>query len=325
MFFQVQSSDATVEALAIKGTAQERLFIATDEASIVESIIVGRYSEGFTNEGFFCKIYSVSPYERERVRESIYAPAICGSMLLMGQPHITKKMFQNEKMRVSGFIPRFLFASVKAEIQKENREARKLKNEHRDNYNELILRLLREFWPLTGEAALIIGMEESAKTALSDYYDSYVDRANGILANVDAVVLRLKEQATRLAVVIHAAKLAEGVVTEMKSVEQPINLRTVQSAIALVNWSFNQYMNYNSAAHEEELNAIELEVLTYIKVSGKTVTPNDICKRFQAVIVNAAQAESFLESLFRKNKIQRRPDVPGKKGGRPTKKYEAKK
>lgn len=61
-FWPVMSSDHTPEALMIKGIAQGVVLVATDEASIVETVICGKYSEGFSNEGVGCALL---PYELE--------------------------------------------------------------------------------------------------------------------------------------------------------------------------------------------------------------------------------------------------------------------
>jgi hypothetical protein len=121
IFCPVKLDDATPESLVTHGITHGRVFVCTDEASIVTSIILGRYSKGFTNDGPLCKIWSSGDLSRSRKDAFSYNPRVTGAMVLMGQEHITERMFQDEDMITSGFIPRFLFLSCETPMLKRNR------------------------------------------------------------------------------------------------------------------------------------------------------------------------------------------------------------
>ncbi len=338
-FWTVQSSDATVEALARKGAALGKLFIATDEASIVQGIVCGKYSEQFTNEGFFCKIYSGTPYERERIKdnESVYATAIFGTMLLMGQPHITAKMFQDENMKISGYIPRFLLASIPCELKENYSEVIPIDDKAREAYRCLVAQLLDKYWLRGGEPEQIefkkytptpsfepYALEHGLSPSLLNHsaleylnnFQGYFIRAYGNrIDGVDGVIARLREQAIRLAVVFHAAKFWEA------TTEKDIDDATVRSAIAVVAWCFDQYLAYNESIHSQKLNEIEGDILAFAKRAvDKGVSAREVRSNFKSRLGTVDKADQILNKLAEKGKLVV-TDIPPPTGGRVSRRY----
>src|SRR5260221_13193359 len=91
-------------------------------------------------------MWSSSDLSRKRKDGYIYSPRVTGSMVLMGQEHITEKMFQDENMLSSGFIPRFLFASSETPMLKRNRSRLTVSDEARGNYANVITNVLENHW-----------------------------------------------------------------------------------------------------------------------------------------------------------------------------------
>jgi hypothetical protein len=228
-------------------------------------------------------------------------------MLLMGQPHVTKKMFQSENMQVSGFIPRFLFAEIPSELQENDRNAPPIEEGCRKRYNELVIRFLKDFWPKKGRNSVEIEFTKEALDVLHGFRTEMVksNYANR-LASVDGLILRLREQAIRLSIVLHAASAGKNAATDTPGITRKITAETVRSAIAVVRWSFEQYMSYNASAHEEELDAIERKVLRFVK-DRKEVTARNVSRKFKGDIGTAKKAELILRKLVRAGLIAEIP------------------
>ena len=88
-FCSVFQEDSTTKAMIEHGIRHSRLFISSDEASVVSNILFGMYAKGFTNDGPFCRMYSSGRLTRQRIGQEDFAynPHITGSMLLLGQEH----------------------------------------------------------------------------------------------------------------------------------------------------------------------------------------------------------------------------------------------
>jgi hypothetical protein len=98
-YFPVKSNDHTPEALVKKGIIRGHVFVATDEAGMVEQVIKGKYKEG-SDECLYCNMYSVSSHDRERVDSYDSTPGIAGRIQTMVT---TLTMLQLGKMqRVPG-------------------------------------------------------------------------------------------------------------------------------------------------------------------------------------------------------------------------------
>jgi Protein of unknown function (DUF3987) len=327
-FWNIRSSDFTIEAAIQKGNHTKSLFISTHEASVVENIVAGRYSDGFSNEGPLCKMYSVSAHDRERVKdgENSSTEGICGTALLMGQPHITKSMFENTKMKKSGFVPRFLFSVIPSELQEET-DVDPIDETHRRAYHSLVSHFLQTYWsrwekldeqePQTVESLMVrLEYSKEALTAFREFRNSVVrSRYANRLDDLNSVIGRLKENAMRVAIVLHAAEHG----ATFKS--EKISRQTALSAIAIVRWSFGQYLAFTEERHAQALNEVEEKILAVFKAAQKN-TPDaavyfsarQISRKLRSIIPTTAAAEKALNSLVNKSKLV--PAQPESKGPR---------
>jgi hypothetical protein len=311
VFCPVKLDDATSESLVTHGLTHGRVFVCTDEASIVTSIIFGRYSKGFTNDGPLCKIWSSGDLSRNRMDSFDYNPRVTGSMVLMGQEHITEKMFQDEDMITSGFIPRFLFLSCDTPMLKRNRNRLTVREDARGTYANVIDYALDKHWKLThkDEARIItVGMTDEAQDAIDDYHDSYCDRANTTLSDAKRSLLRAAEQATRVALIFHAAKVygkgTSGLDSDVTDINEPISLSTVQDAIKVIDWSLRNYLEYSRPGREDALDELEIEVLSKAKKFGEPFTVRDMQRKVRSKkLTGSEHLASILGGLVKKGKL----------------------
>jgi hypothetical protein len=307
-FCPVKLDDATPESIVMHGINHGRVFVCTDEASVVTDIIAGRYSKGFTNDGPFCKMWSGSDLSRKRKDGYIFNPRVIGSMVLMGQEHITEKMFQDENMISSGFIPRLLFACAETPMLFRNRSKLTVSEEARGNYANVIMYVLENHWRKnTEQLATTIGMTDEAQDALDDYHDSYVDRGNTTLSDAKRSLHRIAEQATRIALIFHVAKVygsKTGLYSDVTDINEPIGLSTVQDAIKVVDWSLRNYLEYSQPGREDTLDELEAEVLSKAKTFSEPFTVRDIQRKARSKkLTGSAHIASILDGLVTKGKL----------------------
>jgi hypothetical protein len=308
-FWPIQSSDFTIQALIKKGIRTKSVFIASDEAKVVQNIILGQYDNGNSNEPFLCKLYSSSSHERERVGgDSSSVSGICGTVLLLGQPHITRSLFEDDTMKQSGLVQRFLFAAVPSELKEEDANPPAIKN--RSSYHSAIENLLQRYWekwenlgemnseteePVTEEELMVqLRFSQAAFTAFREFRNSIVrsEYARKI-ETLDAIIDRLKENAMRVAIILHVVK---NIPTETKA---EISVETAQEAIAIVKWSFGQYLEFSHSTREDELSRIQKNVIKFVKEKGK-VTARMVSRKFKAEFASTSKAEEMLKELVRK-------------------------
>ena len=333
-FWNIQSSDFSIEFLIQKGIRTRSVFIASDEAKIVHSIIMGRYSDGNSSEPTLCKFYSGGSHERERVgnNESESATGIVGTTLLLGQPHITRAIFEDQTMKESGFVPRFLFAAVPSELIEEDGLFRKVNERARSTYQAAILNLFQRYWgkweellgelvedeegnlptpPKEEELMVRFSFSQDALSAFRAFRNSVVrSKYAKKIETLDSVIDRLKENAMRVAIVLHVLK---NIPTETGT---SISVGTASEAIAIVRWSFGQYLEFSHASHEDHFDQLDRDILSYVKKKGE-VDRRDVQRKFKAYFNNVEKAESALERLVRRGKLK--PERPEKlsETGRP--------
>src|SRR5260221_607000 len=307
-FCPVKLDDFTPEAMVMHGINHGRVFISSDEGGIIADILCGRYSKGFTNDGPMCKIWSNSYLSRKRKDGLIWRDRVTGSALLMGQEHITEQMFQNEDMVTSGFIPRFLFAAAETPMLYRDKSSPSISEEARGNYRDVIINGLQKHWSeLDGEGAITIDMTEEAQDALDDFHNSYVDRGNTTLADAKRSLHRIAEQATRIALIFHVAKVygsMGGLNSDATDINEPVCLSTVQAAIKVTEWSLQSYLEYSRPGREDTVDELESEVLSKAKKIGEPFTVREMQRKIRSKkFTGSEHIASVLGGLVKKGKM----------------------
>jgi hypothetical protein len=283
-FVQIRMDDVTPESMKEAAIDCGRVFVASDEASTIADIIGGRYSKGFSNDGPFCQLWSNSYMGRNRgvgsndVKVNISRNHCMGSMVLMGQEHITQQMFGSETMKQSGFIPRFLFDEADTPMMFRGSVLETVETDQcaRDNYADAITSAIRDYWPLdrdeedeegNTEEPFEVGMDLDAQQELNNFHDRWVESGNTDLMDARRQLHRISEQATRVALVFHVAKAyghQMNLESDVKDVSQPISRQTVMEAIQIVEYSLKKYLAHTQVSREEGEHDLANKVLQKI-------------------------------------------------------------
>jgi hypothetical protein len=324
-FVSIRLDDITPESMTDTAIDCGRVFIASDEATIISDIIGGRYSKGFSNEGPFCKLWSNSYLGRLRgagssdVKVNVFRNNCIGSMVLMGQEHITEQMFNNPTMVQSGFIPRFLFdeADTPMQLRGSILDTQPLDDKAQSNYADAISKAVEDYWPLDREKnedgikqePLEIQMDLDAQQELNNFHDRWVNSANTNLIDARRQLHRIAEQATRVALVFHVAKAYGhklGLESDVKAVEDPINLQTVNEAISIVEYSLGKFLAHTQGKREENETALEGKLLKKCreKFGADAFSIRDVQQNTNfADLKSADKIRSVFDSLLSKGKL----------------------
>lgn len=326
MFVPIRLDDVTPESMTDTAIDCGRVFIASDEATTITDIIGGKYSKGFTNEGPFCKLWSNSYMGRLRgagssdAKVNVFRSHCIGSMVLMGQEHITEKMFNDTNMVQSGFIPRFLFDEADTPMTSRGSVlgTKPLDEEAQGNYANAIDKALGEFWPMDREEEdacgekmepMEVGMDLDAQQELNNFHDRWVKAANTTHMDARRQLHRISEQATRVALVFHVAKAIGHQLkleSDVQTVEQPINRQTVMDAISIVEYSLRRYLAHTQDKREEGETSLENALLQKCAAKfGSAPFTASQCKQSVRVkgVESVGKARSLLDSLVHRGKL----------------------
>jgi glycine cleavage system H lipoate-binding protein len=229
-------------------------------------------------------------------------------MVLMGQEHITEQMFQNENMVTSGFIPRLLFATAETPMLYRDKNRPAISEDARNNYRDVVVSVLQKHWIQEDESAPItVGMTDEAQDAIDDFHNSYVDRGNTALSDAKRSLHRIAEQATRIALIFHVAKVygsMTGLDSDVTDTNEPINLSTVQAAIKVTEWSLQSYLEYSRPGREDALDELESEVMSKAKKIGKPFTVRDMQRKIRSKKFTGSEyLTSILSGLVRRGNL----------------------
>jgi polyhydroxyalkanoate synthesis regulator phasin len=217
-------------------------------------------------------------------------------------------MFQNENMVTSGFIPRLLFATAETPMLYKDKNRPAVCEDARGNYRDVIIKVLQKYWDKAKEAApIIIGMTEEAQDAIDDFHNSYVDRGNTTLADAKRSLHRIAEQATRIALIFHVAKVygsMAGLDSDVTDINEPIGLSTVQAAIKVTEWSLQSYLEYSRPGREDTLDELEIDVLSKAKGFSEPFTVRGMQRKVRSKkLTGSEHLASILDELVKKGKL----------------------
>ena len=229
--------DITREALAMTLAAQpnEALACFSSEARGILGVIRGRYGNGdSSDEDIYLSAYSGDAINVTRIKRppvSLRHP--CLTVIWMTQPDAAQGLLGDERMTVSGLLPRFLICDVKAEPQYEPETWPEIRPAAVASWTALIKSLLG-YRASTGEPILIEPTAD-ARRILRDFHNEAVDRARtgGDLHDVDSYVVRWGENAWRLALVLHCAEHGGD------AHRKPLDQLTAVNAVNIIRW-FNR-------------------------------------------------------------------------------------
>lgn len=226
--------DITREALAMRMGAQsnEALASFSPEARGILGVIRGRYGNGETSdEDIYLSGYSGEPISFHRVnRDTISLKNPCLTVVWMTQPDAAQGLLGDERMTVSGLLPRFLICDVKAEQQYEPDEMPEMDQSVVESWSALVQALLP--YRTSGVEPILIDATDDARKILRAFKNETVTRVKigGDLRDVDSYVARWAENAWRLSLCLHGAELGGD------AHRRPLSRTTAENAVCIVRW-----------------------------------------------------------------------------------------
>lgn len=256
--------DITIEALVEQGIEHEKFSIFTDESRVVNNLVAGKYSNGFSNEGPLCKAWSGKSLSNKRKNgDYMFCESVVGSIVMMGQNDITRKMLLDENMIESGFPARFLFDYRESPMLKRDKSRKPISKTITGNYETLILNCTLNYWNTYASNATTLVFSEAANDALDDFHDSFVEAGNGSLSTLRRNLQRAAELAGRVAIILHIADLnGNGIKNDADLV---ISAATTQRAIAIVRWSIENFIRYTTPILDDVFSELENELLLKVQ------------------------------------------------------------
>ena len=268
--------ETTEQALqiALAGQPNEAVGNFNPEARGLVQIILGKFGSGSdsTGETLYCAGYSGDPYSVERnSRDHVNLKNPCLSVLFMLQPDSMRKLTTSDSMTVSGFLPRFLMADIKADFQDDTAEDRSIKHDTKENWSDLLNDLL-DFYRKSKEK-MTVRVSSKAAQLLRDESNRIgrLGKNGASHAKFSSYVFRYGENLRKLHLVLHIATHGTSSHTTEASDD------TARNAITISQWFFNESMSLLKAGEADKLlKRFEKVVGILNKSENKEITLRDL-------------------------------------------------
>jgi len=305
--------ETTEQALgmALSGQPHEAIGNFSAEARGLIQIILGKFGSGSdsTGETLYCAGYSGDPYSIERAgRANLCLKNPCLSVLFMLQPDSMSKLTTSDAMTLSGFLPRFLMADVKADIQEDDGQNRSIKHDTKENWSELLNDLLDFYRKAKEKITVKVSPEASELLRIESNRIKRLGKFGASLDRFSSYVARYGENLRKIHLVLHVAEHGTGAHTIEAGAE------AAKNAITISQWFFAKSMELLKSGQQDKLQKQFERVVQLIKKSeNREITMRDM-ERTHAITKEDIEE---LQEAF--------PDVmeiaelkSGEKGGRPS-------
>jgi hypothetical protein len=199
--------DFTSEALGLLLAGNnEQMAVLTDEGGTVLYNLLGRYTKGdVTDDILLCKAKTGNGTTVDRVgRAPIVLHHPCVAMLVLTQPDLLYRAFNNERLLIGGFLARCLAADSQLEVQYEDETSLPpVDQEIMAGWKDHIHSLVKTF--RSAEEPYEIQVEPVVKILARSYYNENVDLIRGSLSDVASFAARWTEHAWNIALNLHVA------------------------------------------------------------------------------------------------------------------------
>ncbi len=234
-------ADITKEKLAVTLEQQpgQALASLSPEGRGVIDVLMGKYGKGNeSDEDLYLSSYSRESVKVSRLsRPPVNLTTPCLSVLWLIQPDKARRLTESEAITESGLLPRFLVCDSKAEAMDEPETPRSMDEQTASHWTELIRDLLEEF-RAKGETPVTIKADDEARATIVAYQNANNARRrkSGDLQDINSFVARWAENAWRMALVIHAAKLGAD------AGKRNLDTETARQAVEIVKWFSQQQL-----------------------------------------------------------------------------------
>lgn len=242
--------NVTSEALALKleGQPGEAALAFSSEARGAADVVMGRYTNGKSDETLYLGAFSNDPCSYNRIHRAaveLRHPTL--SVTWMIQPDKAAELFGKTDLTEGGLLPRFLITDTHAQSEDEPENPHKPDEAVMERWKDLIELVLT----YRDKAASSITLETD--TEAREIFRAYTNaskargRNTGDLADLSCFPDRWGEQAWRLAVSLHVASHGEDFPNQI------LNVGTARQATALAHWfSLHQLSLMSRNRHERQ-------------------------------------------------------------------------
>jgi len=318
-------TDVTVEALAVKLADNPRgLLLARDElAGWLNGL--DRYAKsggGSGDESFYLSAYNGEPHAVDRRtgdrREVYVAQAalwITGSI----QPAILRRALGTER-RESGLLARLLLTSPPPRPATwSEKEVSPLTRQWLHDVLDRLYSLDPDVDTEGHEEPRLVRLEAAAKAAYVKWHDRHGEELAGLTGDRAAAWSKLRETAARLALIVHAVRVAVG-----KAASADVDAESMDRALQLVEWHKCETRRVYSILGQTDEEAAERQaddrLAAWIDRHGGTTTARDLISACRW-IANSDEAEAALRRLVAAGRGEWRDRPPSERGGRPTRDF----
>jgi len=222
--------DTTTEKLAVMlQNNQEQLASISAEARNIVDNVLGRYSDGATDEVIYLKAYSGDSCRVDRMgREPVTLQRPCLCCLWLVQPDKVQALLAESGLTDGGLIPRFLICHTRAQPRPIVDGIQGIPSVIADAWGQLVRQLINAFRIASESVTIEPGPE--AWQEMKGHFNRIVERRLGDLRDVGSYAARWNEQAWRIAVCLHAGLHGED------AGKRGLDVETARKAIAMADW-----------------------------------------------------------------------------------------
>ena len=269
--------ETTEQALgmALAGQPHEAVGNFNPEARGLVQIILGKFGKGSdsTGETLYLAGYSGDAYSIERTgRADLNLKKPCLSVLFMLQPDSMKKLTTSDSMTVSGFLPRFLMADVKADFEDDTAEDLSIKHSTAESWSELLNDLLNFYRESKEKVTVTISEKASELLRKESNRVLRQGKAGAPLERYSSYVARYGENLRKLHLILHLATHG----TRAHTVEA--DEVTALNAIEVARWFFDESMSLLKAGQADRLQKSFEKVVKLIKEKDGEITMRDLSR-----------------------------------------------
>lgn len=251
--------------MLISGQPHEAIGNHSAEARGLMQIILGKFSgkSNATGETIYLAGYSGDPYSIERAgRPDISLSNPCISCLFMIQPDIIKELMTKDSMSQSGFLPRFLMADVRADIEDEPETPHVITEGTSSAWEELIDATLDRY--REAKEKITIEVNREAQAILRDDLNRVRSkgRTGAELDDLTSYVARYGENLRKIALLLHIGEHAETAHTH------PVTEETARNACLVANWFFAESLGILRVNQIEKWHRLKTRLLEVVNAAG---------------------------------------------------------
>jgi hypothetical protein len=305
------AEDVTTEVLAvIMGQQQESMALLSTDGGDVIANIAGKYrKKESVDDNLYVKGYSGDAVRVNRInRPSIFLKAPCLSILLLVQPDKLLFLLSKRALIEGGLMPRFLITRLDVKPSHVTVDVAQLPPDTLASYSSGIETLVRFF--RMNKDVVIVPTSLAAKQVIVDYYNHIADRRGDDLKDVSGFAARWHEQASRLAVVLHAAKHGP------EAARLEIQEDTARAGVEMAEWFAAEQLAILESSRGQGLEQTLTAIWRYASITPDGFTSRNLQRN--GLVEDAQEAESILARMVEVDVLTcERTET----GGRPTTTY----